>query len=50
MITFIDEHRAVHGVEPICRVLPIARRRITPTPPGAPIRVSCRHEPGAISP
>jgi putative transposase len=24
MITFIDEHRAVHGVEPICRVLPIA--------------------------
>jgi len=21
---FIDEHRAVHGVEPICRVLPIA--------------------------
>ena len=24
MIAFIDEHRAVHGVEPICRVLPIA--------------------------
>jgi len=24
MITFIDEHREVHGVEPICRVLPIA--------------------------
>jgi putative transposase len=24
VITFIDEHRAVHGVEPICRVLPIA--------------------------
>jgi putative transposase len=24
MITFIDEHRAVYGVEPICRVLPIA--------------------------
>jgi transposase InsO family protein len=24
MITFIDEHRARHGVEPICRVLPIA--------------------------
>ena len=23
MITFIDEHRAVYGVEPICRVLPI---------------------------
>ena len=24
MIAFIDEHRAIHGVEPICRVLPIA--------------------------
>ena len=24
MITFIDDHRAVYGVEPICRVLPIA--------------------------
>ena len=24
MITFIDNHRAVHGVEPICKVLPIA--------------------------
>lgn len=24
MVTFIDEHRAEYGVEPICRVLPIA--------------------------
>jgi len=24
MKAFIDEHRAVHGVEPICRELPIA--------------------------
>jgi len=24
MIAFIDEHRAVHGVAPICKVLPIA--------------------------
>ena len=24
MIAFIDEHRIIHGVEPICRVLPIA--------------------------
>ena len=24
MIAFIDEHRSVYGVEPICRVLPIA--------------------------
>jgi hypothetical protein len=23
MIAFIDDHRAVYGVEPICRVLPI---------------------------
>ncbi len=24
MITFIDDHREAHGVEPICKVLPIA--------------------------
>ncbi len=24
MVTFIDDHRSVYGVEPICRVLPIA--------------------------
>jgi putative transposase len=24
MVTFIDEHRAAYGVEPICAVLPIA--------------------------
>jgi len=24
MIGFIDDHRGVHGVEPICEVLPIA--------------------------
>ena len=38
MIAFIDAHREVHGVEPICRVLPIApstyhehaRRRVVP--------------------
>jgi len=24
MIAFIDDHRDVHGVEPICEVLPIA--------------------------
>ena len=24
MIAFIDDHRATYGVEPICRVLPIA--------------------------
>ena len=24
MIAFIDDQRAIHGVEPICKVLPIA--------------------------
>ncbi len=24
MIAFIDDHRGAYGVEPICRVLPIA--------------------------
>jgi len=24
MIGFIDDHREVHGVQPICKVLPIA--------------------------
>ena len=24
MIAFIDEHRDVYGIEPICRLLPIA--------------------------
>ncbi len=24
MVSFIDEHRGEHGVEPICRQLPIA--------------------------
>jgi putative transposase len=24
MVSFIDDHREVYGVEPICRVLPIA--------------------------
>ena len=45
MIAFIDEHRAVHGSSrsaAFCRSPP---RRITPTPPGAPIRVSCLHGP-----
>jgi transposase InsO family protein len=45
MIAFIDDHREVYGVEPICRVLPIApstyhahaARRIDPA--RAPVRV-----------
>ena len=41
MIAFIDDHRQVYGVEPICRVLPIAPSTYTPTPPGAPIPPAC---------
>ncbi len=25
MIAFIDDHREEHGIEPICKVLPIAQ-------------------------
>jgi len=25
MIAFINDHREAHGIEPICKVLPIAR-------------------------
>jgi hypothetical protein len=42
MIAFIDDHRQVYGVEPICGVLPIAPRRpIMPKSPGALIRRIC---------
>ena len=48
MIGFIDENRDIHGVEPICKVLPIApstyrahaSRRADPT--------GCRHELGVM--
>ena len=47
MIAFIDEHRAVYGVEPICRVLPIAPSTYYAHAAAAPIRHCCRREPGA---
>lgn len=47
MIAFIDDHRQTYGVEPICRVLPIARRRTTPMPRGGPIRSGYRLGPSA---
>jgi hypothetical protein len=50
MIDFIVEHRAIYGVEPICRVLPIAPSTYMPTPPGALIRASCRHGPSVMPP
>ena len=42
MIAFIDDHRAVHGVEPICKVLPIA-------PSTYYDRASKRADPGKLS-
>ena len=43
MIAFIDEHRAVHGVEPICKVLPIAPSIIT-------AHAACRTDPQGAGP
>lgn len=42
MIAFIDEHRAAYGVEPICKVLPIA-------PSTYYAHVACRADPGRAS-
>ena len=42
MIAFIDEHRQVYGVEPICRVLPIA-------PSTYHAHVAKRADPGKLS-
>ena len=42
MIGFIDDHRAVHGVEPICKVLPIA-------PSTYRERVAQRRDPSRLS-
>ena len=42
MITFIDDHRAVYGVEPICRVLPIG-------PSTYHAHVARRADPGRLS-
>jgi hypothetical protein len=43
MITFIDDNRATHGVEPICMVLPIA-------PSTYRERASQRRDPSRLSP
>ena len=48
MIAFINEHRDTYGVEPICKVLPIARPRIAFMPPDSAIRRCCRIVPGVI--
>ena len=43
MSAFIDEHRSVYGVEPICRVLPIA-------PSTSYAHAARRADPGTLSP
>ncbi|WP_036282426.1 IS3 family transposase [Methylocystis sp. ATCC 49242] len=43
MIAFIDDHREAHGVEPICKVLPIA-------PSTYHARVAARRDPAKVSP
>lgn len=43
MITFIDDHRAIYGVEPICKVLPIA-------PSTYYMHVARRVDPGLLPP
>jgi len=44
MIAFIDDHREAYGVEPICRVLPIAPSTYMGMSPGRadPTRLSAR--------
>ncbi len=42
MISFIEEHRQDYGVEPICRVLPIA-------PSTFHQHMACRHDPSKLS-
>lgn len=48
MITFIDDHRALHGVEPICRCCRSFRRRITRMRCAGPTRHCYRRAPGAL--
>ena len=51
MIAFIDDHREAYGVEPICKVLPIAPHPpIAPMPQSGPIRakLSARAKQDAI--
>ena len=44
MIAFIDDHRGAYGVEPICKVLPIAPSTYLLAWPGDLIRQSFQHE------
>ena len=48
MIAFIDEHRAVYGVEPICRALPIAPSTYHAHAARRADRRGCPREPGGM--
>jgi len=48
MIRVIDEHRKVHGVEPICKVLPIARQAIMPVSQYSAIQINSLFGQGGI--
>ena len=46
MIAFIDDHRQAYGVEPICKVLPIAPSTYHAHVARRADRASCRPGPG----
>ena len=50
MIAFIDDHRGAHGVEPICKVLPIAPSTYHAHVASGAIRPDCRRAPGRTLP
>ena len=50
MIAFIDDHREAHGVEPICKVLPIAPSTYHAHVARHVIRPSDRREPSVTPP
>jgi putative transposase len=54
MISFIDDHREVYGVEPLCKVLPIApstyHTDAALMPPGGSIPRSFRRGPNTTQP
>lgn len=49
MISYIDEHRGVFGVEPICRLLPIAPSTYYENVAKRLVWTACRFAPAAIS-
>jgi putative transposase len=50
MIAFIDDHRGAYGVEPICKVLPIAPSTYYAHLGRRAIRPDCRRGRGGMTP